>query len=118
MAKQLSGQRYAQAIFDLAQENNQVEAWGDDLAVVAEVFQDADFAALMKHADMPAGDKLAATATVLAGIDPLVRNLVDLLVSKNSVDSIVSVYSAYTELLDRHLGRQRVDHHCGATGTR
>jgi F-type H+-transporting ATPase subunit delta len=109
MAKQLSGQRYAQAIFDLAQENNQIEAWGDDLAVVAEVFQDADFAALMKHADMSAADKLAATATVLAGIDPLVRNLVDLLVSKNSVDSIVSVYSGYTELLDRHLGRQRVE---------
>jgi F-type H+-transporting ATPase subunit delta len=109
MAKQLSGQRYAQAIFDLAQENNQVEAWGEDLAVVAEAFQDADFAALMKHADMSAGDKLAATATVLAGVNPLVRNLVDLLVSKNSVDSIVSVHSAYTELLDRHLGRQRVE---------
>ena len=109
MAKQLSGQRYAQAIFDLAQENNQVEAWGDDLAVVAEAFSDAEFAALMKHADMSASDKLAATATVLAGIDPLVRNLVDLLVSKNSVDSIVGVQSGYTELLDRHLGRQRVE---------
>jgi F-type H+-transporting ATPase subunit delta len=109
MAQQLSGQRYAQAIFDLALENNQVEPWGEDLAVVAEAFQDADFAALMKHADMAAADKLAATASVLAAVNPMVRNLVDLLVTKNSVDSIAGIYSSYTELLDSHLGRQRVE---------
>ena len=109
MAQQLSGIRYAQAIFDLALENNQVEQWGEDLAVVAVVFEDADFAALMKHADMPAADKLAATASVLAGVNSLVRNLVDLLISKNSVDALAGVYSSYTELLDSHLGRQRVE---------
>ena len=47
MAQQLSGIRYAQAIFDLALENNQVEQWGEDLAVVAEVLEDVDFAALI-----------------------------------------------------------------------
>ncbi|PKB71399.1 MAG: ATP synthase F1 subunit delta [SAR202 cluster bacterium Io17-Chloro-G6] len=109
MAQQLSGQRYAEAIFDLALENNQVEQWAEDLAVVAEVFEDADFAALLKHADMPAADKLRATASVLANINPLVRNLVDLLVSKNSVDSISRVHTGYTRLLDQHLGRQRVE---------
>ena len=109
MAQKLSGKRYAQAIFDLALENDQAEQWGQDLAVVAEVFEDSDFNALLKHADVAAGDKLAATASVLAGINPLVRNLVDLLVSKNSVDSIGGVYSGYNELLDRHLGRQRVE---------
>ena len=109
MAQQLSGKRYAQAIFDLALENDQVEQWGADLAVVAEVFEDTDFAALLKHANMPAADKLNATASVLAGVNPMVRNVVDLLVSKNSVDSIPGVYSGYTELLDKHLGRQRVE---------
>jgi F-type H+-transporting ATPase subunit delta len=109
MAQQLSGKRYAQAIFDLALENDRVEQWGEDLAVVAEVFEDAEFAALLKHADMPAADKLKATASVLANVNPLVRNLVDLLVSKNSVDSITGVHAGYTELLDQHLGRQRVE---------
>lgn len=109
MAKKLSGKRYAQAIFDLALENNQVEQWGEDLAVVAEVFEDAGFAALLKHADMPRADKLKATAEVLSNVNPMIRNLVDLLVSKNAVDSISGVYSGYTELLDRHLGRQRVE---------
>ena len=109
MAKNLSGMRYAQAIFALAVENNQVEQWGEDLAVVAEAFEDADFTALMKHANMPAADKLKATESVLAGVNPLVRNLVDLLVAKNSVDAIAGVYSGYTKLLDNHLGRQRVE---------
>ena len=109
MAQQLSGQRYAQAIFDLALENNEVEQWGQDLAVVSEAFQDSDFAALMKHADMSAADKRAATGSVLAGVSTMVRNLVDLLVSKGSVDSIAEVYTSYTELLDQHLGRQRVE---------
>ena len=109
MAQQLSGQRYAQAIFDLALENNEVEQWGQDLAVVSEAFQDSDFAALMKHADMSAADKRAATGSVLAGVNTMVRNLVDLLVSKGSVDSIADVYTSYTELLDQHLGRQRVE---------
>ena len=77
--------------------------------MVSEAFQDADFAALMKHADMPAADKRAATGSVLAGVNTMVRNLVDLLVSKGSVDSIADVYTSYTELLDQHLGRQRVE---------
>ena len=109
MAQQLSGQRYAQAIFDLALEKNEVEQWGQDLEVVSEAFQDSDFAALMKHADMSAADKRAATGSVLAGVNAMVRNLVDLLVSKGSVDSIADVYTSYTELLDQHLGRQRVE---------
>ena len=109
MAQQLSGQRYAQAIFDLALENNEVEQWGQDLEVVSEAFQDADCAALMKHADMSAANKRAATGAVLAGVNTMVRNLVDLLVSKGSVDSIADVYTSYTELLDQHLGRQRVE---------
>ena len=77
--------------------------------MVSEAFQDSDFAALMKHADMSAADKRAATGSVLAGVSTMVRNLVDLLVSKGSVDSIADVYTSYTELLDQHLGRQRVE---------
>ena len=109
MAQQLSGQRYAQAIFDLARENNEVEKWCQDLEIVSEAFQDSDFAALMKHADMSAADKRSATGSVLAGVNTMVRNLVDLLVSKGSVDSVADVYTSYTELLDQHLGRQRVE---------
>ncbi|GIT44384.1 MAG: hypothetical protein Ct9H300mP11_23200 [Chloroflexota bacterium] len=39
MAQQLSGQRYAQAIFDLALENNEVEQWGQDLGWYQRLFK-------------------------------------------------------------------------------
>ena len=35
-----SGKRYAQAIFELALENGQLDLWAENLALVAEVFQD------------------------------------------------------------------------------
>ena len=109
MPQRVSGRRYAQAIFELALENGEVDKWAEDLALVAEVFQDAQFGALLKHADIPAAEKLQATAAVLAGVSPLLRNMVDLLVSKGMVDAIPDAYAAYTELLDQHLGRQRVE---------
>ncbi|GIT44385.1 MAG: hypothetical protein Ct9H300mP11_23210 [Chloroflexota bacterium] len=61
---------------------------GPRLGVVSEAFQDSDFAALMKHADMSAADKRALQVRFWARCKPMVRNLVDLLVSKGSVDSI------------------------------
>jgi F-type H+-transporting ATPase subunit delta len=109
MPQTVSGKRYAQAIFELALENDQVGHWAEDLALVAEAFRDPQFAALLKHADVAAAEKLRATAAVLAGVNPLIRNMVDLLVSKGQVDAIPGAYTGYTELLDQHLGRQRVE---------
>lgn len=109
MAPRVSGKRYAEALFQLATENGQLDQWAEDLSLVAEVFQDDDFSTLLKHADVPAADKLRATASVLAGINPLVRNMVDLLVSKGLVVAIPGVQQGYSELLDQHLGRQRVE---------
>jgi len=109
MTQRVSGKRYAQAIFELALENDQVGQWAEDLALVADVFQDAQFGSLLKHADVPAAEKLQATGAVLAKVNPLIRNTVDLLVSKGMVDAIPDACVAYTALLDQHLGRQRVE---------
>ena len=105
----VSGKRYGQAIFELALEQGEAELWGEDLAVVEGVFQDAEFTGLLKHAHIPAEDKRQAAETVLAGVRPLVRNMVHLLVSRGLVDAIPDACAAYGELLDRHLGRQRVE---------
>lgn len=109
MARRLSGKRYAQAIFELALEADQAYQFDEELRLVAEVFEEKDFVAFLKHAEVPGPDKSRAVANVLGGINPLVRNMVDLLVSKGMVDAIPSIHQGYTELLDRHLGRQRVE---------
>lgn len=109
MAQQVSGKRYGQAVFELAQEQGQASEWGGDLSLVHEAFQDADFNALLKHAGVSAEDKRNAIDTVLGGINPMVRNMVNLLVARGLVDAVPEACDEYSELLDRQEGRQRVE---------
>jgi F-type H+-transporting ATPase subunit delta len=108
MPPRVSGKRYAQAIFELALERDRLDQWDGDLEFIDQVLRDDEFRALLEHADVPVGDKMKAIEAVFPDIDPLVRNLVNLLVTKGLVDLVRNLRAAYTELLDAHLGRQRV----------
>ncbi len=108
MAQRVSGKRYAQAIFGIALEQDQLDQWETDLEFIAGVLQDDDFRALLKHADVAIGDKLKSVDAVMQEIHPLVRNMVNLLVTKGLVDVLLGLAVAYTALLDEHRGRQRV----------
>lgn len=107
MATRLSAQRYAQAIFELAVAHQQTEQWDSDLRLAADVLGDDDFAAFLKHAEVPAERKVAAVNAVLSETHPLVCNLVSLMVSRGGVDAMPAVQESYTRLLDEHLGRRR-----------
>jgi F-type H+-transporting ATPase subunit delta len=109
VANRLSGQRYAQAIFELALENQQLEQWDQDLRLAADVLGDDEFALFLGHADVPQERKIAAIEAVLSEAHPLVQNLVSLLVSRGGVDAMRDVQEGYSRLLDDHLGRQRVE---------
>jgi F-type H+-transporting ATPase subunit delta len=109
MAKQVGGQRYARALFDLAVERDTMDQWATDLAQLAEAMRDEQFNLFLKHAEVPLDRKIESLATVLPGVDPLVRNLGSLLVTRNSVDSIGDVATAYSRLVDERLGRQQIE---------
>ena len=109
MANRLSGQRYAQAIFELAVENEQLEQWDQDLRLAADVLGDDEFALFLKHAEVPLERKTAAIDAVLSEAHPLVRNLVSLMVNRGGVDAMRDVQEGYSHLLDERLGRQRVE---------
>ena len=109
MPGKASGKRYGQAIFELAQEQGETGQWGQDLALVAEAFEDVDFNALLKHAGVSAEDKRSAVETVLGGVNPMVRNMVNLLVARGLAGAISEACAEYAELLDRQEGRQRVE---------
>ena len=108
MPRRGSGKRYAQAIFELALEQDQLDQWDGDLEFIESVLQDDEFKALLKHADVSVADKIKAIDSVMRDVHPLVRNLVNLLVTRGMVDAVSDLRAAYTELLDKHLGRQRV----------
>lgn len=109
MANRLSGQRYAQAIFELAEQHEQLEPWDQELRLAADVLGDEEFGLFLRHAEVPLERKISAIDEVLSEAHPMVRNLVALLVSRGGVDAMRDVQEAYTQLLDEHLGRQRVE---------
>lgn len=109
MANRLSGQRYAQAIFELALENQELEQWDQDLRLAADVLGDDEFALFLGHADVPQERKISAIESVLSETHALVRNLVALLVTRGGVDAMREVQEGYSQLLDDHLGRQRAE---------
>ena len=108
MPPKASGKRYAQAIFQLALEQDQLDQWDGDLEFAAGVLQDDGFKALLSHADVAVADKLKAVEAVMEQIHPTVRNMVSLLVTKSMVGVVQDVRTSYSELLDSHRGRQRV----------
>ena len=109
MAKPVGGQRYARALFELAVENDRTDQWASDLALMADAMQDEQFNPFLKHAEVPLDQKISALSTVLPDIDPMVRNLGSLLITRGSVDAVGDVSAAYGQLVDDRLGRQRIE---------
>lgn len=108
MAGNVSAKRYAQAVFELGLKRDRLDQWATELELVEGVLQDDDFKAFLKHAKVPAGDKVKAVDSVLAQTEPAIRSVVNLLVARGLVDVIGDLRAAYVALLDQHLGRQRV----------
>ena len=53
MAQEVAGQRYAQALFELAVDRGQLEPWAEQLAFASQVVQDGEFSAFLAHAEVP-----------------------------------------------------------------
>ena len=109
MAKRVSGKRYAQAIFQLAVQQDQVDEWARELDSISQVLQDEEFSSFLEHAEVPLAEKNRSIETVFPDTNPLVRNLVALLISRGSVKLIDDVHLSYSQLVDEYRGRQRVE---------
>ena len=109
MAKQVSGDRYARALFELASEKGTVDDWLVQLDLAVQVMTDDEFRALLKHAEVALLRTREAVEAVLAEVDPMVQNLISLLVARGSVGVVGDVYDNYTRLVDIAKGRQRVE---------
>lgn len=109
MAKQVSGDRYARALFELATEKGTVDEWLVQLELVVQVLNDNDFRALLNHAEVSLLRKREAVEAVMTDVDPMVQNLISLLVARGSVGIVGDVYDNYTRLVDILKDRQRVE---------
>ncbi len=109
MAKRVSGKRYAQAIFQLAVQQDQVDQWAGELDSISQVLQDEEFSSFLENAQVPLSEKNRSIEAVFPDTNPLVRNLVALLISRASTKLMRDVYLSYSELVDDYRGRRRVE---------
>jgi F-type H+-transporting ATPase subunit delta len=104
MAKKANARRYAQAVFEIALEKKELERWQTDLQKVVAAISDGDFLAALESPKIKFEDKSRFIKKRLGDISPLAFNLVQLLVSRSSINIMPEVAREYKNLLDEHRG--------------
>ncbi len=96
--------RYAEAIFGLAVEENAVAQWAADLAATNDAFGTGAGLAYLTDRKVPDQQRFALIEASLAGAATPVRNLVKLMTAKGRGDLLPQVAAKFAELSDAAQG--------------
>lgn len=100
-----SPRRYAEAVFDLAREEDALDRWRGDLQVIAAFAAEPGVARVLANARVPREAKERLVTAGLGGrIVPQAMNLVRLLEQRGRMLDAPAVLERYQELLDEHRG--------------
>jgi len=109
MAKIPSGRRYAQAVFQIALEHDNVEEWINDLSVLVDVQGDSGFISLMNSPEITIEDKEKIIKGILGGVTgEFAVNLMYILASRGQITDLPHIAESYQELVDDERGIERV----------
>ena len=106
-AKKPSAKRFAQAVFALGLERNELGKWSRDLQAIVGALESPELRAFLEHERVPLASKLAAIQQLLPEVGPLARNLVGVLAARRQVELLPAILEGYQVLLDEYYGRQR-----------
>jgi len=102
-----AARRYAKAVFELAQQDGQLEQWGRRLASMRELFADREVAAVLKNPTIATERREALVATSPQLIDEEASNLARLLIESNRIDEAAAIEEEFERLTDEAAGRVR-----------
>ncbi len=109
MARRFYAQRYAQAVFGIARERNELDRWQSDLRKIATLGEDAAFLALLENPKVRFEDKARLLSQWLGDVNPLALNLVYLLVTKGRLGMVGDIADEYQHLLDSYRGIEQAE---------
>jgi len=110
MPRPASARRYAQAVFQLAVELDELEKWLDDLTVLADSVTSSQFLDFMSQPRVPTATKLEVIRESLGdSVGRLAMNLISLLATRNIAQILPEIADQYQELLDAHQGIERAE---------
>ena len=102
-----AARRYARAVFELAEQDGQVDQWGRRLAKIRELFADPGVAAVLTNPTIPIPQREAFIATSPHLFDVEATNLARLLVESGRVGDAPTIETEFQRLADDAAGRLR-----------
>ena len=100
MARAASARRYAQAVFEIAQESSEERAWLDDLARIVEIFDDRQIQSFLENPKISFDQKKQSLEPHFSGMKGLAQNFAYLLVQKRRVRIASDIEQEYQRFLD------------------
>ena len=101
-----AARRYAQAVFEIADEQGTLDRWERDLSILADAFGDPMVAAFFDNPQVPNARKRDTVAQLLGPEgQQLTRNFAGLMIERGRFGAIRQVYNAYH---DQVLARQGI----------
>ena len=104
MISTISARRYAQAVFQIAKANNNLDEWARDLKRIAEIVKDQNIVDIIDNPKVPFDQKAALIRYKLGEINELALNLCYLLILKGKLKNISQISEEYEALVDEYKG--------------
>ena len=102
-----AAKRYAKAVFELAQEEGQVQQWERRLARVTELFSDPEVTRVLSNPTIAIEQREALVATAPHLFDDEATNLARLLIESGRIDDAPAIEDEFQRLADEAAGRVR-----------
>jgi F-type H+-transporting ATPase subunit delta len=109
VAKRAVARRYAQAAFELALESGELDRWKADLERILQAISEPEVRAFLESPGVPFVEREKLLAGELKGCQPLVLNLLFLLIARQRLDMLGEIVEEYGRMLNSHRGIQAVE---------
>ncbi len=109
MARKAYARRYAQAVFEIAVEKQELDRWQSDLSRIASLGEDAAFTALVENPKLHFNDRARLLSERLGEINPLALNLVYLLVTGGRLGMVGEIADEYHHMLNSYRGIEEAE---------
>ena len=109
MARRVYARRYAQAVFSIAMERNELDRWQSDLGKIASLVEDATIVAVLESPKFHFDDKAKLLSAQLGDVNPLALNLVYHLVTRGRLGLMSEIADEYQRLVDSYRGVEQAE---------
>ncbi len=100
-----AARRYAEAAFEVALGESQLDGWRDDLATAADILARPEVGPIVSSPAVPLAQRQALVAALLEGrVRPGALRLVNLIVQRGRVGALPRVAEDFVRLLNAHRG--------------